>query len=279
MKIILAVDGSRESGWAADLLLGLPLAEDPEIRVLHVVDLSKLESYFIPGRDALKYGRAIHRETRKALSEAEGLAGRLADRLRPRWKKVGPVIREGRTAQSIIEFAGLEKADLIVLGSRGLGRMQTFRAGSISQMVSTYAPCSVLVAKQRCRVVNDVLIGFDGSDYAKKAVKFLNRIFSPGKIEVTVLHALESPLQVGLKKVAEVEEEYLRRMMRRAGMKGDILLVSGHPAKRLLEVAGGKEADLVAVGSRGRTGLKRFLLGSVSHKVMIDSPVSVLIVK
>ncbi len=65
----------------------------------------------------------------------------------------------------------------------------------------------------------------------------------------------------------------------RRGRKVETLLVKGHAAEEILKTAKRIRADLVVVGSRGLTGLRRFLLGSVTHKVARHAPCSVLVVR
>jgi nucleotide-binding universal stress UspA family protein len=280
MKIILAVDGSKHSDWATDLLLKLPLAKEPEIRVLSVVDLSTLGYPFIPAPHATPYAKAIQEEITKALAAAKHLAAGIADRLGRRWIKVRPVVRKGHVAQTIISTAKDEEADLIILGSRGLSKIRSLLMGSISQKVALYAPCSVLVVKKRGRGVKNVLIALDGSEYSDAVAGFLHSEFQPERLHGTALFAWAYPLPLYLPKMAAADiQEQLNEMMKKTGLKARPLFVLGHPVKEIVETARKKRVDLVVVGSRGMTGLKRFLLGGVSYHVVQYSPASVLIVR
>ena len=80
----------------------------------------------------------------------------------------------------------------------------------------------------------------------------------------------------------EVAESVLRRAAREAVSKGvdvETHASEGHPAEVIIEVANQEHADLIVVGSRGLTGIKRYLLGSVSSKVSEHAPCSVMIVR
>jgi nucleotide-binding universal stress UspA family protein len=280
MKIILAVDGSKHSQWAMDLLLKLPLIKEPEVWVLNVVDLSKLASTFLPGSHAVPYSKIVQDEINKALAAAERLTAGVANRLQTRWEKVVPVVEKGHVAQTIIAAAKENEADLIILGSRGLSKMQSFLMGSTSQKVVTYAPCSVLVVKSKSHAFKKVLIAWDGSKYSDDVVRFLNSEFQTGRFQVAALFAWEYPLPVYLPKMAVADiQEKLNAVMEKAGFKPKSLFVFGHPVKQIVEAARKQRMDLVAVGSRGLAGLKRFLLGGVSHHVVQSSPASVLVVR
>jgi nucleotide-binding universal stress UspA family protein len=88
----------------------------------------------------------------------------------------------------------------------------------------------------------------------------------------------ESPERVPVPKSAvAIIKEQCALVMRRAGLESDFQFVIGHPAKEIVRIAQQKHVGLVVVGSRGLTGLKRFLLGGISHEVVLQSPASVLV--
>jgi nucleotide-binding universal stress UspA family protein len=280
MRILLAVDGSKHSDWATDFLLKLPFTREPEIWVLNVVDSSKLPGVFLPSSRGGLYDKIVQDQMTKALTAAERLTVGVAKGLRTRWKKVVPLVEKGHIAEAIISKAKEGKADLIILGSRGLSKVQSLLLGSVSQKVTTYAPCSVLVVKSKCRAFKRVLIGWDGSKYSDDVVRFFNFEFQPGKIQGTALFIWEYPLPLYFPKMAIADiQEKLSEAIKKTGFRGAPLFVFGHPVKKIADTVRRHRVDLVAVGSRGLTGLKRFLLGGVSHNVLQYSPTSVLIVK
>ena len=80
----------------------------------------------------------------------------------------------------------------------------------------------------------------------------------------------------------EVAESLLKRAARDALSKGvevETHASEGEPAEVIIDVANQEHADLIVVGSRGLTGIKRYLLGSVSSKVSEHAPCSVMIVR
>jgi nucleotide-binding universal stress UspA family protein len=97
-------------------------------------------------------------------------------------------------------------------------------------------------------------------------------------MEATVLNvwSLSFPLPKSL--VATVEEQYSRELAE-VGFKARARSERGHPATVILESAQRQHAQLLVVGARGLSGLKRFLLGSVSHRIVKYSASSVLVVK
>jgi nucleotide-binding universal stress UspA family protein len=278
MKIILAVDGSRNSEWAADMLMGLPLIEKPEVSVLHVLDLETLTHPLLSPPLALQYSRAMREEVQRSLAAANRLTRRITDRLRSQWKEVHPIVEKGRAANKIIQKARKEKADLIVLGSHGLSNVRSFLLGSVSQKVTTYAPCSVLVVKRKFKPLKKILVAVDGSKYSKKAIEFLKMNFRPENVQASVLNVWDYPLVLpGRTRSVLVEKEM--KSLRQAGFKTSPLTLTGHPAATIVKIAKKKKMDLVVLGSRGLTGLREFFLGSVSHKIVKYSQGSILVVR
>lgn len=278
MKIILAIDGSKYSQWAIDLLLALPLAESPDVTVMHVVESGPLVHALIAPSEKREYNRALRKHMDRDLAKGQQLVARSVDQLSACWKKVRAVVEKGLVADTIIKRAQRDNVDLIILGSRGLGQVSTFLMGGVSQKVITYAPCSVLVVKKKTRGIRDVLLALDGSKYADDAAGFLGSMLRRNTIRSTVLFAWEYPYRLPDSAVTIIKERCVQ-VMKTAGLEGKFQFVSGQVAKKIVEIATQGKTDLVVVGSRGLTGLKRFLLGGISHKVVLHSPTSVLVVR
>lgn len=278
MKILLAIDGSKYSQWAIDLLLALPLAKSPDVTVMHVVESGPVVHALIAPSERPEYNRTLQKHMDRNLAKGQELVARSVDRLSARWKKVRAVVEKGLVADTIINRAQRNKVDLIILGSRGLGHVSTFLMGSVSQKVIAHAPCSVLVVKKKTRGIKEVLVALDGSKDADGAVVFLGSNFLREKIRSTVLYAWEYPYRLPESAVAIIKERCIQ-VMKTAGLAAKFQFVSGQVAKRIVEIATQGKTDLVVVGSRGLTGLKRFLLGGISQKVVLHSSASVLVVR
>ena len=280
MKIILAVDASKCSGWAADLLLKLPLIKEPEVDVMHVVDPAVFTQPLIAPPLAEEYRAAIRQEMDKRLRMADQLTARIVEKIRNRWKMVIPITEKGPIAEKIVARAREEKAELIILGSRGLSNIQRFLLGSVSQKVVTYAPCSVLVVKRSVRSIKRFLLPVDGSKPSETAMQFLKSHFVPEKLHGTVLYVWDYPIHPHPNSLLlQMLEERYGQPLRQAGFRTEALYVMGHPAAKIVKAVQRQKEDLVVIGSRGLTGLKRFFLGGISHKVVKYSPQSVLVVR
>ncbi|WP_053955457.1 universal stress protein [Inediibacterium massiliense] len=139
-----------------------------------------------------------------------------------------------------------------------------------------------------------ILIAYDGSDYAKKALlkgkeiaeKFGSSIkvvyvvddtpFRRGLMETDV--AFQKLKEAVLEKSHGMLEEGLKDLKDFSG-KVDSAIEFGHPAHKIIEVAEKEDMDLIVMSNRGLGSFQKAMLGSVSHKVLSHSKVSVLIVK
>ena len=280
MKIIVAVDGSKFSRWATDLLLGLPLAEEPQIEIMHVVDVPTVTASLIAPSMVNRYRQGTAAVAEKKFEAAQRLTAQVLERVRDRWNRVGAIITRGPVAETIVARARKEKADLIIVGARGLSNIQRFLLGSVSQKIVTYARCPVLVVKQKIRTLKRVLVAVDGSKAADKAVRFLRTRFVPKKLQGTVVYVWEYPIQPHpASALMQVIAQKYSQPLARAGLKTNAMWVAGHSAQKIVKVASQKRPHLIVIGSRGLTGLNRFFLGGVSHQVVKHSRESVLVVR
>lgn len=280
MKIILAVDGSKYSRWATDVLLALPLAEAPEVEIMCVVDVPTVTEPLIAPSMVGQYRAGTVDLAERQFESAQRLTAQVLERVRARWTRVGAIITRGRAAETIVARARKERTDLVIVGARGLSNIERFLLGSVSQKVVTYAPCSVLVVKQKVRTVKQILLAVDGSKASDKAVRFLRTRFTPNKVQGTVVYVWEYPIHPHPSSaLAQVIAAKYSEPLARSGLKTNVTWVMGHPAQQIVKVASQKRSHLVVTGSRGLTGLTRFLMGGVSHQVVKHSRVSVLVVR
>jgi nucleotide-binding universal stress UspA family protein len=279
VKILLAVDGSRHSRWAQEFVLRLPLVEEPEISVLSVAEHAALIHPVLYDPVVQRYRSQIEEEIRSRKAAAHKLAQQAADQLRARWKNVQALSLLGSAADVILDQSQGQKPDLLVLGSRGLSDIQTFFLGSVSQKITTYAPGSVLIVKRRVRTCRKILVAADGSEHTECVIRFLKQHFRPEGLQIYVLYVWQYAIRAPqLPKEATVEGRYSQALAQ-AGFSVQPLFLEGHAAQQIVEAAQQKGVHLVVVGARGLSGLKRYLLGSVSQKVIKYSAQSVLVVR
>ena len=239
---------------------------------------------------------------RAALDRAsKAIAESTAGALRRRWPDVRVRLVRGPAVGAIVQRAKTVHADVIVLGWRGHGAIRRLLAGSVSRGVVRNAPCSVLVVGRAISHVRNVVIGFDGSQQAQRAVALVARLPAPTGGRVLLITAAETlrvpshsllPSDVRGNVAAEVARINRRRVataraqlgsasgtLRAAGWKTQLRVTSTDPLKSLLAAVVGTDANLLVVGARGVNGLERILLGSVAEGSLDRSPVPVLVVR
>jgi nucleotide-binding universal stress UspA family protein len=135
-----------------------------------------------------------------------------------------------------------------------------------------------------------ILIGLDGSSYANAALAYASDIAKKYESKLTIIHVIVSHVfayegVIIAEPDARLREEGKRilsegeKLAFSLGVSVDTRLVAGHPADKMSEVANKEGYDLVVVGNRGLSGVKAFLLGSVSDRVSRYAKCPVLIVK
>jgi nucleotide-binding universal stress UspA family protein len=290
MHIVLAVDASPDSKNAAQVIRHL--AEPPVLDVLNVVDEDALKHAYISPTMPAEYLETYRREVTEV---AERVLHEMKADLEPHCRHIRLIADTGDAAESIIQTAEESHADLVIVGQRGMTATPSFLLGGVSQKVARYAPCSVLVVKGPIARLDRILVAVDGSEAAHKAVEFLGRCPVKGPAQVTVVTVWPAARSEGwgmpiraadrssLKQVVEEKgQELLRNMTRECGTETYQLgteLLHGDPAFAILDAAVRYQSQIVVIGSRGTKAIKRFLLGSVSEKVLVHASCSVLIVR
>ncbi|ROT27250.1 universal stress protein [Micromonospora sp. HM5-17] len=287
--VIVGVDGSEGSlravDWAAEeaRLRGAPL------RVVHA---------FIWPLLGVPLGPAPMAPPEAGLrNEAQRILESAADRAR----RAAPGVTVSTDLPARVPAAALIEAshgaDLVVVGSRGLGGFSGLLLGSVGAQVTAHAACPVVVVRGGDHrrspgpVPGEVLVGVDGSESSRLAVGFAFAYASRRGLGVAAVHAGRPgrPGGPGVTRpgagdadLAEAEARLLTEAL--AGWRErypDVpvrsAVVAGRPAEVLVRQASG--ADLLVVGARGRGGFADLLLGSVSQAALYHAPVPVAVVR
>jgi nucleotide-binding universal stress UspA family protein len=245
-----------------------------------------LNADFVPG----EHERAMDEVRTEVETIATGLAS-------PTVTTTGTVL-VGRPASAIVEVAERTFADVIVVGSRGRGMISAMLLGSVSAEVVDHAPCPVLVARRSTagRVIvavdgtplaEGVLAAVEASGFLADASLELVGVAPPTVPNPAVVLAGTSgmPLDWYEESVAAAQRtltttlEDAATRLRAAGFDVTTKVASGDPAHEILQAAGEVDADLIVLGTHGRTGLTRLLLGSVARNVILHTHASVLVLR
>lgn len=306
MKILLAVDQSRNSLAAARWVQELPFPTGSHLYLMHVFELKQWPEWPLFG-DAQEFQEKLLPLRAKATAKAQRFITRMAESFYgQRRLKVQANVIEGIPGAEILHAVEQHPTDLVVVGTKGLSGMKRFLLGSVSEWVLNESPCSVLVVRGRPRWTSRkakgmrVLFATDGSPDAQTAREFLHDLKLPRLSCITVLHVdgqwgnmSNQNMPTGQTGFGQLFEEIrrmhdqvcknliteTRRNLRQRGVKVETLFAKGHAAEEILNTAKRIHSDLIVVGSKGLTGLRRFLLGSVAHKVACHASCSVMVVR
>lgn len=295
MRVLLATDGSAASEMAIDLAAGVSWPDGSAIRVVSVVEP-------VAALPAAAWAPVLAEDTEEQVEQQMASARQVVERAARRLAQSGAEIEHdamrGRAASCIVEDAREFGADLILIGSRGHGTIASMLLGSVSAEVSDHAPCPVLVA--RTPWLTRAVLGVDGSSYARLAEDWLARcpILKGIAVEATSVADLEmswvsdlaassayahgDPFADTRREIVAEHERIAADATHRlceAGLHATARVVEGDAATELLRVARDDQADIICVGTHGRTGLTRLLQGSVARNVMLHAPCSVLIIR
>ena len=295
MRVLVATDGSEAAGVAIDLVAHVAWPTGTEILVVDVVESgAALFGGPWPALAIVEADRIetdIRAEAEKALLDAKG---RLA---RP-GLTIDTAVLRGRPATRIVERAKQMLADLIVIGSRGHGTIESMLLGSVSAEVIDHAPTPVLVA--RGQRMERVVLGWDGSECATRAAELVRTwpIFAAVSVRVVSVTDVEIPWWTGFpmdgspelmsrydetpeasRKQHEQLTQEMTARLQAAGRTTEAEPREGDAATEILAAATAAKADLIVIGTHGRTGIARLVLGSVARNVLHHAGCSVLIVR
>ncbi len=285
MNVVAGVDWS-DAAFAAVEQLGL-LFQPADVTLVHGVDLGLFE-YPIVAEAANLQGYDIFR---KSMFDAgcESLE-RAATMLPGDVPAPRRLCEFGKPARFLLDTAASMAADLIVVGTHDHSRVAELVLTSVSHRVLLHASQPTLLVKGQAKPVRRVLIAVEGRNDGEKICGWLTRYPFRTPVEAMILTAVpilplleESPAAA----FAAWSEEVVRKAQEQARACAHALpadrfaassqVMKGDPAPVVSAVS--KDFDLVVVGSHGREGLDRFLLGSVSHAIVHHVACPVLVIR
>jgi nucleotide-binding universal stress UspA family protein len=299
MRIVLGVDGSEGARWAGEMLVALPFPPPVEVTILSAVDVPEPAFTSLTPMARRAYGQAMATMRREAEEVALKAIEAAAEVLDGRVASLATRLKQGSPATALIEMAEGLRANLIAVGSRGLGPVKEFLLGSVSHKVVRCAPCSVLIARGPVGKLQRILLGVDGSVNAVAATKFVADLLLPREASIHLCSVAEEPifgpakagrtpeeLHAALRTISEIGRmaaqhvlDETRGVLASEGYSVATSLRSGHPVDHLLAAIREFRPDLAVIGAKGRTTAKGSGLGSVAQMVLKYASCSVLVVR
>ena len=300
MRVFFAVDGSSYSIDAVRQVGQLLSSSDeaaiyfapPDVVIRHAVEADEMK-----------------RRAQQAISDAvvQEARARLPDGLAA---KAAAIVVQHTPREGILIEAENWKADVIVVGARGLTPLDALLLGSVSKAVVHGAGRSVFVARpnpeHRRNQPLRILYAFDGSTACTAALRFAERFSLPANTEVIAATVIE-PMSVselpdwivqrardadteamaqGWEREHEAERRQAQQQLQEFMAKqpepfrrAEALVLEGQPAEQILKLVAERHVDLIVLGSVGKGMFERMLIGSTSDKVLNHAPCSVLVAR
>jgi nucleotide-binding universal stress UspA family protein len=300
MKILIATDGSSGAEAAVKYVRRMPLPAPVEATIVSVCrTLPKpLAERISKHREANSLLRAFRdrqleqgrTRAERALRMLEGLGWSVQTRL-----------REGHTSERLLQSALECDSDIMVVGARGLNKAPEFNLGAIPKRLLRLAPCPVLVVRESAgreprgaKRPFEILLAFDGSAHARKAVRMVRQLplgaddcvrvlrVVPGRAIRGLDEASERVLEALSHEEAKEAEEELARVanaVKDGSPNVRTEVRRGNPFHEILKEIETAPSDLLVTGHMGDDGLETFQIGSLANRLAHFAPCSVLVVR
>jgi len=286
MRIFVAVDGTSSSDVVIQEAARRPWPAGSQFALVQAIDPYFFTHAPAPMEEAKEGAAKILEQLAKPLTDAG-------------WEVESNVIF-ANPRHGLTQAASERRADLLMMGSHGRGTVSRLLLGSTAQAVLRHAECSVEIIRSRGEAREEgmrVLVASDGSQHGKAAVLAVATRPWPKGSEFKVLSSPEYPVLVGEypyyapEQVAELSKQSMENakeaiedgaeVLKQAGLNanGEVIEPMDTPAHSILAAAEDWKADLIVMGSHGRRGFDRLVLGSVSESVALHAKCSVELVR
>lgn len=282
-KILVPVDGSHSCLHAKMFAASIAKKFDSKVTVVHVVSHEFMHpelkaQYQLPNSILHKIDAAYLQAGKKIIRNAEDLFREANIPVEAR------LVTHEDPAEYLLELVKDEKYQLVVIGNRANTQSERYSLGSVTEKVARHAECPVLIVKRKPKLEN-LLAAVDGSKHSDKALEYAAQLAQHYSANLALLHVEEDKLvRIGGPQVVEclgtVGECILKDAESKIkGISLNKMLEYGSPAQIIIKVAKKANVDIIVVGSRGLSSIRRYLLGSVSDDISMHSRNSVLIVR
>lgn len=280
-KILVPLDGSEESKSVLPYIRALSARYGSEADIL---------------------GVGIGSKKRRVNRLLEEYIYRVTNDLNQDSVKAKPIIMYGRPAEQILMYAEENGIDLIIMATHGRSGIARWWLGSVAETVVNEARTPVCLVPNiiyekkklfNTASINTILLPLDGSNIGESALPHAEALAMKIGSSVSLIHVIPSPeaLEVNVigldftrlnKAMHDSGENYLKDVAERIGKKGiktNYKVVTGDPANMIVEYAAEIKADLIAMSTHGRSGIARWVLGSVADKILHEASMPVWLVR
>jgi uncharacterized protein len=266
-RILLATDGSEYSAGAVRAALALARRDRAKLLIVGVAIFNPEYATTVPGLEQAALDAARRSVASSALA-AEGIDHEVI------------VAEADEPSRGIVDAATEYGADVIVMGRRGRRGLARAMVGDATARVIGQAPCSVMVVPRGAKVgERSILVATDGSRYGDAAAFAATRLALATGRPLTVVSAVLPSHNDARRREAVDAVERVKSGPASAAVAVSGVVAEGRPEQVIIEQARQSGADLIVMGTHGRTGLERLLMGSIAERVIGFSECPVLAVR
>lgn len=297
MRVLLATDGSENAAIAEALVGNIQWPLGTSIQVVRVVPSGDRDSAVAVGPWPLGLATSTHADTAEVQEAEEHVRG-VVGHLGTGSLNVNHAVLRGRPSDALLEWIGRHRPDLVVVGTRGKSEIAQALIGSVSAQLIDRSPVPVLIARRA--TLERVVVAVDGSDIATEAVASVKRWPFLSTTTIRTLSVAPEPVMwwpvEHLRGTPEPEADErdaaadvlmehdataaeAASALAAAGFAVQPEVRKGPAAAAIVTFLREWDADLVIMGSHGRTGVSRLLLGSVARNVLHHAECSVLVIR
>jgi len=265
-KLLLASDGTVYSEGA--IREGIKFAAKCSSRIYACMTIETNPEYETIGSSAMakeEEEATAHLTSIKTRAEKEGVT-------------CEAIFHESMDAsQAIVDDATEKKVDMIVIGRRGYKGLAKAFMGEVAAKVIAHAPCKVLVVPKAAQIeYRNILVATDGSTHGNAAVIEAIAIAKRCGSHLIALSAMRDESE---REEAENYSNKAVELAKKEGVSAEAATPLGRSFNAIVETAGGRGVDLIVMGTYGKTGVKKLLMGSSAEKVIGTAGCAVLVVK
>lgn len=293
-KILIPLDGSPFAERVLAFVREVAKPQTSELLLVHVTQPSQYYTVLVP--DALHTVDITHWQQR-----AENYIKRMTAELQAEGYDVTYVMSEGDVASTICDVADAQDADLIAMTTHGRSGIEKWVLGSVADRVVRSARQPVFLVRPQedqtpSTPIRRILVPLDGSRLAEKALPEAISLAKANHSEIWLLQSVEFPEYWGeeyagmhaLPSMISTEEqeaaarEYLLHMaegLTAEKIPAQIVVTTGHAASAISDVVADNDMDLIVMCTHGRSGLSRWVFGSVAEKVVRLAQCPVLLIR
>jgi nucleotide-binding universal stress UspA family protein len=285
-KIVVGIDFSEESEIAARYAVKIARYTGASVILVHAGLVLDKQHDAAHSAAAREWEQMVEGH----LAADRGKLEELRERLAAQHQDVSHMVIDGFADTGLCEAAKELGADLVITGSHGRTGLKRLFMGSVAERVVRLCETSVMVARPGAEgsgPFRRILVPTDFSIHADRALQLAMVLCAPDG-QIDVFHAWDTPPELALEWTGPVLHELasqareagesLLAKYHREGLTLGFETVRARAVDGVLERLQGGDYDLVVMGSHGRRGLRRLLLGSVAELTVRHAPCSVLVV-